>query len=64
MTEAIKCALRPEDISWAARIAGGYDVTADITYMKTTSGDVKLDVYQPVGTASMKPTLMFMHGGA
>lgn len=59
-----------DDLSWGARLATGYVVTANIPYAPGNAF-ARLDVYQPCGKGtpfkscekSPKPTLMFVHGG-
>ena len=44
-------------------VANGYRVTPNITYLKATGWEAKLDVYQPRGVATLNPTLVYFHGG-
>ena len=44
------------------RVANGYRLTPNITYMRAGGVDLKLDVYQPRSTGPA-PTLMYFHGG-
>ena len=45
------------------QVANGYTLAANITYLRTSGVDLKLDVYRPNDATGPTPTLMFMHGG-
>jgi acetyl esterase/lipase len=45
------------------QVANTYRVSADITYLRASGADLKLDVYSPSTAAGSTPVLMFMHGG-
>src|SRR4051812_25753975 len=56
----------PQTVDPATRfvpVANGYSPAADITYLRASGADVKLDVYRPANTTGPTPVLMFMHGG-
>ena len=59
---------RPADAQSSAatrfvEVANGYRVTPNITYLRASGVDLKLDVYQPRGSGGPTPTLIYMHGG-
>ena len=45
------------------RVANGYRVTPNITYLRASGQDLKLDVYRPRATTGPNPTLVYFHGG-
>lgn len=45
------------------RVANGYRLVSNITYLRAGGVELKLDVYQPRGAAAPTPTLMYIHGG-
>jgi acetyl esterase/lipase len=45
------------------QVANTYSLTADVTYLRASGADLKLDVYRPSNAAGPTPVLMFMHGG-
>ena len=45
------------------RVANGYRLASNITYLRAGGVELKLDVYQPRGAAAPTPTLMYIHGG-
>jgi len=45
------------------RVANGYRLASNITYLRAGGVELKLDVYQPRGSAAPTPTLMYIHGG-
>jgi acetyl esterase/lipase len=45
------------------QVAGGYGVTANLTYLQAGGVDLKLDVYRPRGISDPNPTLVYYHGG-
>lgn len=45
------------------QVAGGYQVTPNITYLTANNWDAKLDIYQPRGLSAPNPTLVYFHGG-
>jgi acetyl esterase/lipase len=50
-------------LSEAERIANGYRVVPNITYVTANNWEAKLDVYQSRGAQGPSPTLIFIHGG-
>ena len=44
-------------------VANGYRLVPNVTYLRAAGVDLKLDVYQPQGTRSPTPTLIYFHGG-
>jgi acetyl esterase/lipase len=56
----------PQAVDAATRfvqVANNYSLAADITYLRASGVDLKLDVYRPSNAAGPTPVLMFMHGG-
>jgi len=56
----------PQTVDPATRfvqVANAYSLTADITYLRASGADLKLDVYRPSNATGPTPVLMFMHGG-
>lgn len=53
----------PDSASWAATLARNCRVTPGITYLTANNWEAKLDVYQPTGTNTPVPTLIYIHGG-
>ena len=45
------------------QVANSYNLAANITYLRASGVDLKLDVYRPNDATGPTPTLMFMHGG-
>lgn len=45
------------------RVAGNYQINANITYVTANNWEAKLDVYQPRGLTAPNPTLVYFHGG-
>jgi len=45
------------------RVANGYVITPNITYIRAGGEDLKLDVYQPGEKTGPNPTLIYFHGG-
>lgn len=45
------------------RVANGYRVIPNLTYLRAGGVDLKLDVYQPRMITSLNPTLIYFHGG-
>lgn len=57
--------LSPE-LEWAAEMAGlnsTYRLTPNITYLTASNVPLKLDVYEPLGSGRVTPTLVYTHGG-
>ena len=48
---------------WAARAAGQYNVTPNITYLTRNNVEVKLDIFRRKDTTTPQPTLISIHGG-
>ena len=44
-------------------VANGYRIIPNITYLRASGWDLKLDVYQPRATTVPNPTLVYFHGG-
>jgi acetyl esterase/lipase len=56
----------PQAVDAATRfvqVANNYSLAADITYLRASGVDLKLDVYRPSNATDPTPVLMFMHGG-
>src|SRR5215510_14803904 len=56
----------PQTVDPATRfvqVANSYSVAPDITYLRASGADLKLDVYRPSNATRPTPVLMFMHGG-
>ena len=45
------------------RVANGYRVIPNLTYLRAGGVDLKLDVYQPRMITGPNPTLIYFHGG-
>ena len=45
------------------QVANTYSLVPDITYLRASGADLKLDVYSPSNATVPTPVLMFMHGG-
>lgn len=45
------------------RVASGYRIIPDLTYLRAGGVDLKLDVYQPRAAVGPSPTLIYFHGG-
>lgn len=45
------------------QVANRYNLAANITYLRASGVDLKLDVYRPSDATGPTPTLMYMHGG-
>lgn len=45
------------------QVANNYNLTANITYLRASGVDLKLDVYRPSDATGPTPTLMYVHGG-
>jgi acetyl esterase/lipase len=52
-----------DSMSSAIHIANTYRVVSNVTYLKTSTFESKLDVYQARGATSPSPTLIWIHGG-
>lgn len=48
---------------WATHAQNQYQVAANVTYMRATGFDSKLDVYRRRDLTTPQPTLVFYHGG-
>jgi acetyl esterase/lipase len=44
-------------------VANGYRVASNITYLRASGQDLRLDVYQKRETTGPNPTLVYIHGG-
>jgi len=56
----------PQTVDAATRfvqVANNYSLAPDITYLRASGVDLKLDVYRPSNASGPTPVLMFMHGG-
>jgi len=62
-TSSVAGAQSRDAASAFVRVANGYRLVPDITYLRAGGVDLKLDVYQPRGTEAPTPTLIYMHGG-
>ena len=49
--------------STLVRLVNGYNVVPNITYLRASGEDLKLDVYQSTASAGPNPTLVYFHGG-
>ena len=45
------------------QVASGYRLSPNITYLRASGVDLKLDVYQPRAMTNPNPTLIYFHGG-
>ncbi len=45
------------------RVAAGYTVTPNITYLRAGGTDLRLDVYRPRGLSAPNQTVVYFHGG-
>lgn len=45
------------------RVANGYRLVPNVTYLRAGGVELTLDVYQPRGASAPTPTLMYIHGG-
>jgi acetyl esterase/lipase len=52
-----------EAATFAAYLATGTQVNANITYLTASGVELKLDVYRPRGAAGALPTAVLLHGG-
>jgi acetyl esterase/lipase len=48
---------------WATHAQNQYQITANVTYLTATGYDSKLDVYRHRDATTLRPTLVFYHGG-
>ena len=45
------------------QVVTGYSIVRNVTYLRAGGMDLKLDLYQPQGTTSPSPVLIYFHGG-
>lgn len=53
----------PPAADWAAQVQSRYQVTANVTYLRASGFESKLDVYRRRDVTEPQPTLVFYHGG-
>jgi acetyl esterase/lipase len=49
--------------AWTAGLSNDYRVTPNITYLTANSYEARLDVYARTDTATVRPVLVYIHGG-
>lgn len=49
--------------TWAARAAGQYSVSPNITYLTENNVELKLDIFRRKDTSTPQPTMISIHGG-
>lgn len=53
----------PGAAQWAVDVADAFDVVTDVTYLRASGRDLKLDIYTPRGRTQPNPTVIAFHGG-